>query len=306
MRRLPDFDAWAIFATIAREGSFAKAAKVLDLSQATVSKAIARLEERTKTTLFYRTSRGISLTESGYGVLEGASDLLSLGEEVEASIKEQSESLRGLIRISSPMSFGLSNLAPLLPEFLESHPDIEVDIQFNDQQVDLITGRFDFTLRIANLVDSSLLARRLCPIRILLVGSPDYFAKYGTPQHPSDLAEHHALLYAYDDYGSNWRFYHDKEGEYSQALPPSSLRVNNGDALQPALKRGLGLALQPDFLVWDALQAGELIQVMPDWQVAPVALYIVTPPSRLRPARVKAFIEYLVKHLSSAPWRLKE
>ena len=139
MRRLPDFDAWAIFATIAQEGSFAKAAKVLDLSQATISKAITRLEERTKTTLFYRTSRGTSLTESGYGVLENAKDLLNIGEEVEASIKEQSESLRGLVRISSPMSFGLINLAPLLPDFLEKHPDIEIDIQFNDQQVDLVT-----------------------------------------------------------------------------------------------------------------------------------------------------------------------
>lgn len=302
MRRLPDFDAWAIFATIAQEGSFAKAAKVLDLSQATVSKAITRLEERTKTTLFHRTSRGISLTESGYGVLENAKDLLNIGEEVEASIKEQSESLRGLVRISSPMSFGLSNLAPLLPDFLEKNPDIEIDIQLNDQQVDLISGGFDLTLRIANLVDSSLLARYLCPIKILLVGSPAYFAKHGIPKHPSDLVNHQALLYAYDDYGTNWRFTHAEEGEFSQALPPSRLRVNNGDALQPALKCGLGLALQPDFLVWDALQTGELVHVMPEWEVAPVGLYIVTPPSRLRPTRVKAFIEYLVEHLGSAPW----
>ncbi len=302
MRRLPDFDAWATFATVAREGSFAQAAKAMGVSQATVSKAITRLETSTKITLFHRTSRGISLTESGYSVLASANDLLNIGEEVEANIKEQSESLRGLVRISSPMSFGISHLAPLLPSFMEQYPDIEVDIQFNDAQVDLVTGRFDFSLRIANLVDSSLLARQVCPIRILLVGSPDYFAKYGTPQHPSDLAKHKALLYAYDDYGANWRFNHAKEGEYTQALPPSSLKVNNGDALQPALKRGLGLALQPDFLVGEALQTGELIQVMPDWQVAPVALYIVTPPGRLRPARVKAFIEYLVEHLSTAPW----
>ncbi len=306
MRRLPDFDAWATFATVAREGSFAQAAKAMGVSQATVSKAITRIEARTKTTLFHRTSRGISLTESGYSALEGANDLLNMGEEVEANIKEQSESLQGLIRISSPMSFGISHLAPLLPSFMEQYPDIEVDIQFNDAQVDLITGRFDFSLRIANLVDSSLLARQVCPIRILLVGSPDYFAKHGTPQHPSDLAKHKALLYAYDNYGTNWRFNHAKEGEYIQALPPSSLKVNNGDALQPALKRGLGLALQPDFLVGEALQTGELIQVMPDWQLAPVALYIVTPPGRLRPARVKAFIEYLVKHLSSAPWSFTE
>jgi len=304
MRRLPDFNAWAIFATVAREGSFAQAAKALSVSQAKVSKAISRLETTTKVTLFNRTSRGISLTESGYRVLESANDLLNIGEEVEANIKEQAESLSGLIRVSSPMSFGISHLAPLLPDFMELYPDIEVDIQFNDEQVDLVAGRFDFSLRIARLVDSSLLARRVCPISILLVGSPAYFEKQGIPQHPSELAQHKVLLYAYDDYGTTWRFHHAKEGEHVQTLPPSisRLRVNNGDALQPALKRGLGLALQPDFLIGEALRTGELIQVMPDWKITPVALYIVTPPGRLRPARVKTFIEYLVKHLSSAPW----
>lgn len=302
MRRLPDFDAWAIFATVAREGSFAKAAEALGLSQATVSKAITRLEKRTETMLFHRTSRRITLTESGYMVLENANDLLNMGEVVEANISEQSEAMRGLIRVSSPMSFGLNYLAPLLPNFLEQHPDIELDIKFDDRQVDLVAEGFDFSLRIADLADSSLLAQRVCPIRMLLVGAPHYFAKHGTPQHPSDLAQHKALLYTYDNRGAHWGFHHAAHGEHNQALPSSSLRVNNGDALLPVLKKGLGLAVLPEFLVWQEIQAGEVVEVLADWKLAPIALYVITPPGRLRPTRVTAFIDYLTKHLRVSPW----
>ena len=302
MKRLPDFDAWAIFATVAREGSFAKAAEVLGLSQATVSKAITRLETRTETMLFHRTSRRITLTESGRRVLENANDLLNMGEVVEANMSEQSEAMRGVIRISSPMSFGLNYLSPILPSFLEQHPSVELDINFDDRQVDLVAEGFDFSLRIADLADSSLLAQRVCSIRMLLVGAPAYFDKYGTPQHPSDLAQHNALLYTYAPRTGHWRFKHATEGEHNQALPNSRLRANNGDALLPALKQGLGLAIIPEFLAWPERQSGEVIEVLPEWNIAPTALYIVTPPGRLRPTRVTALIEYLMQALRVLPW----
>lgn len=298
MRRLPDFEAWAIFATVAKEGSFAKAAEALGLAQATVSKAIKRLEQQSKTMLFHRTSRQLSLTESGYAVLDNAQELVQLGAAMEATIIEQAKSLRGLIRMSAPMSYGLASLASLLPDFLHQNPDVEMSVQFNDQQVDLVAEGFDVALRIANLVDSSLLARRVRAVQLLVVGAPSYFATQGLPQHPADLAQHQALLYAYDKHGSNWRFYHASAGEFTQPLPKSNLKVNNADALLPALKKGLGLALQPDFMVAEALQQGELIQVLPDWQIAPLGLYLVTPPGRKRPARVEALIEYLVQNLS--------
>ncbi len=131
------------------------------MSQATVSKAITRLEARMKTILFHRTSRRMSLTESGYAALERASCILEEGEAVENEVTEQFTSLRGMIRISAPMSFGIARLAPILPEFMQAHPDVELDVQFNDKQVDLVGERFELTLRIAKLVDSSLLARRV-------------------------------------------------------------------------------------------------------------------------------------------------
>lgn len=302
MKKLPDLEAWAIFAKVAETGSFARAAAALSLSQATVSKAITRLEARTRTMLFHRTSRSMSLTESGQIALERAARILEEGEAVEAEVAEQSHSLRGLIRVSAPMSFGIARLAPILPDFMMAHPGVELDVQFNDKQVDLVAERFDLALRIANLVDSSLLARRLCRVRILLVGAPAYFEHHGRPRHPRDLASHHALQYSYAHSGAaGWRFRHPQHGEFTQAMPVH-LRANNAEALTPALLAGLGLALQPEFLAWQALQSGALETVMDDWEVEPIALHIVTPPGRNRPARVQTFIEYLAGRFVNEPW----
>jgi DNA-binding transcriptional LysR family regulator len=301
MKKLPDLEAWAIFAKVAETGSFARAAAAFSLSQATVSKAITRLETRMKTMLFHRTSRRVTLTESGSAALERAFRILEEGEAVEAEVAEQSQSLRGLIRLSAPMSFGIARLAPLLPDFMQAHPEVELNVQFNDQQVDLVAERFDLALRIAKLDNSSLLARRLCRMRLLLVGSPAYFKRHGRPQHPRDLAQHKALQYAYSRSGAAWRFHHPQQGEFSQIVP-ATLIANNADAMTPALLAGLGIALQPEFMVWSALQSGALETMMDDWQAEPVALHIVTPPGRRRPARVQALIEYLVERFAREPW----
>lgn len=301
MKKLPDLVAWAIFAKVAETGSFARAAAELALSQATVSKAITRLEARMNTMLFHRTSRRMSLTESGLAALEQATRILEAGEAVEAELAEQSARLRGPVRVAAPMSFGLSHLAPLLPRFMADHPEVTLDIAFSDAFVDLVANRFDLALRISSLADSSLLARRLCSVRILLVGTPAYFARYGQPRHPRDLAGHRALQYAYSRHGANWRFRHARHGEFSQAVN-APLQANNADALTPALLAGQGLALQPEFLVWQALQEGRLVTAMDDWQVEPVALHIVTPPGRKRPARVAVLIDFLAAAFASAPW----
>ena len=287
MNKLPDLEGWAIFAKVADTGSFAKAAAELALSQATVSKAITRLEAKMKTMLFHRTSRSMSLTESGYAALERAARILEEGEAVEAEVTEKSTSLHGKIRLSAPMSFGVTHLAPMLPPFMQAHPEVELEIEFSDKQSDLVSERFDLALRISNLVDSTLLARRLCSVRILLVGSPAYFKRAGRPRHPRDLAQHTAPQYMYARNGANWRFRHETHGEFSQALP-TRLNVNNAEALAPALRAGNGLALQPEFLAWEDLQSGVLETAMDDWRVDPIALHIVTPPGRRRPARAGA------------------
>ena len=199
------------------------------------------------------------------------------------------------------MSFGVARLAPILPDFMKAHPEVALDVQFNDKQVDLVAERFDLALRIANLDDSSLLARRLCRVRILLVGSPAYFEQHGRPRHPRDLANHKALQYAYSRSGTAWRFRHKWHGEFTQAMS-TNLIANNAEALTPALLAGLGVALQPEFLAWQDLQSGALETVMDEWEVEPIALHIVTPPGRSRPVRVQAFIDYLVERFTQAPW----
>jgi len=301
MNKLPDLEAWAIFAKVADTGSFARAASELALSQATVSKAVTRLEARMKTMLLHRTSRRMSLTDSGLAALERATRILEEGEMVEAELAEQSASLRGPVRMAAPMSFGLSHLAPALLPFMETYPEISLDIEFSDELVDLVAHRCDLALRISSLADSSLLARRLCSVRILLVGAPAYFERHGRPRHPRELAGHRALQYAYSRGGPGWRFRHERHGEHTQAVEPS-LRANNAEALTHALLAGLGLALQPEFLAWQDIQAGRLETVMDDWQVEPIALHILTPPGRRRPARVQAFIDYLAECFASQPW----
>jgi len=301
MSKLPDLEAWAIFAKVAETGSFARAAADLNLSQPTVSKAITRLEGRLRTTLFHRTSRKMSLTASGQASLERAARILSEGEAVEAEVTEQSKTLRGNIRIAAPMSFGVLHLGPALPLFMQQHPDVTLDVHFSDEVIDVVDQGYDLALRISNLPDSSLLARRLCSVRILLVGAPSYFEQHGHPQHPRDLAEHRALRYANTRAGEAWRFRHKKKGEFAQVVP-SSLKVNNAEGLVPALRAGLGLALQPEFLAWDDLQSGLIQTTMSDWQVQSIALHIVSPPGRAKPARVQALIEFLARHFAEAPW----
>jgi DNA-binding transcriptional LysR family regulator len=301
MPRLPDMEAWAIFARVAETGSFGRAAADLSLSQATVSKAVSRLERRIGATLLNRTSRRIALTATGRVAAAGATRVLAEAEALEAEAMSLSVTPRGFVRIAAPMSFGIAHLAPLLPDLLATYPEVSVDLHLSDELVDLIGGGYDLTLRIAALADSTLRARRLCRIRRLLVGAPAYFARRGRPVHPQDLTAHACLGYAYLPTPDRWRFIHIS-GEEAAITPTGPLRANNGDVLRSALLAGVGLAVQPEFLVWHDLTTGDLEAVMPDWSMPEIALNLVTPPGRLRPARVAAVVEFLARHLSAAPW----
>jgi DNA-binding transcriptional LysR family regulator len=301
MKNLPDFEAWAIFAKVADTGSFAKTADELDVSQSTVSKAITRLEGRLSTALFHRTSRRMSLTESGRVALDRARRLLEEGEAIEDEVSGQAEKPSGLVRIAAPMSFGITHLAPALPDFFAQYPAVSLQIEFDDERVDLVSRGFDVAVRISTLEDSTLLARRLCTVRLPLVGTPAYFERYGRPTHPRELSAHRALFYTNSRFGDAWRFQHERHGDFSIGVP-SALRVNNAEALGPALKAGLGLALQPQFLVWDDLRKGTLEAVMTDWVAPSIALHIVTPPSRARAARVEVLIAFLAARFQDAPW----
>jgi len=300
-RRLPDLEAWAIFAKVAELGSFARAARELGLSNPTVSKALARLEERLGVTLLSRSSRRLSLTEAGRAALARATRILRDGEAVEDEAIERSATPRGRVRISAPLSFGIGHMAATLPAFMQAYPEITLDFSLSDRRVDLVAEGFGLALRIARLEDSSLIARRLCAVRLLLLAAPAYFDARARPTHPGQLRDHDALAYSGAGAPGVWRFTHPQFGE-EVVEPRVRLLSDNADMLTPALLAGQGLAIQPEFLLWRELRGGTLEVVMPDWTPPPLALHLVMPPSPLRPLRVQAVVDHLSRALAQAPW----
>ncbi|KAK0331619.1 hypothetical protein LTR94_028199, partial [Friedmanniomyces endolithicus] len=291
----------AIFAKVAETQSFSGAADALLLSKATVSKAVTRLELQLSTTLLHRTSRRLALTDAGRLMAARASQMLAEAEGAVSEALDMSLTPRGLVRLAAPMSFGMAYVAPALPEFLATHPDVQVDLHLSDEVIDLVGGGYDCALRIAALPDSSLTARRLRPVERRLVASPDYLAQRGRPVHPADLERHACLCYAYMPSPDIWRFT-NAAGEEVVVRPRGPLRANNSDALTASLCAGLGLFPQPDFIYWRDVAEGRLETVMPDWSLAPISLHLVAPQSGPRPARVTALMDHLTKRFSAPLW----
>jgi DNA-binding transcriptional LysR family regulator len=192
------------------------------------------------------------------------------------------------------MTFGLQWVAPAIAQFLSIHPGVSIDLCLDDRKIDLVEQGIDLALRIAQLPDSSLRARRLASIRTHVVASPGYFAAHGRPAHPAELGEHRCIWYANNEV---WRF-DGPGGEQVGVKPDGPLRSSSGEAMLPALRAGLGITVLPDFIVGPELAEGALEEVLTDWTAPPIALHLVTPPSPLRPARVEALIGFLVERFS--------
>ena len=301
MIKFPDFEGLAMFAKVAEEGSFAAAARVLGVSVATVSRGVARLEERLGARLFNRTSRQLALTEFGATIAEKAGDIYRQAEEAESAARELSTQPRGLIRLAVPMSFGVRWVAPLLPAFFQAYPEVSIDLHLSDATTDIVAQGFDAALRIAALPDSSLVARRLCRVSQILVASSAYLDVFGRPAHPRDLVGRPCFSYAYRARGDVWRFANDA-GEEHPVTPVGPLRVTNSEAFLPMLLAGQGIAELPEFMAGEYLADRRLEAILPGWSLTRGGLYFVTPSARTRPAKVTALADYLAEHLSSPPW----
>ena len=294
--KLPDLEGWAIFAAVVEHRSISAAAAVLGLSKATVSKAIARLEERIGTMLFHRTSRRLVLTDAGQTLAERARTILLEGTAAEEAARSAASAPVGPIRVAAPLSFGTRHVAPLVAEFLRAHPGVTIDLRLSDSAVDIVADGFDLALRIATLADSSLRARRIADIPILTVAAPAYLAAAAAPQRPGDLADHACLTYTNVARPDRWWFI-DGAGQEETVTVGGPLATDNGEAMLPALVAGLGIARLAAFIVDADLAAGRLVPVLSDWSAGPVGLHAVTPPGRLRPARVEALIAFFSDRL---------
>jgi DNA-binding transcriptional LysR family regulator len=302
MAKLPDFEALAIFAKVVELRSFSAAASEIALCNATGSKAVSRLEQRLGARLFNRTSRRLALTDSGQRLAERAARLLADGEDAENEALSQSMAPRGLVRLAVPMTFGIKAVAPILPDFLATYPEVSIDLHLSDATVDLIGEGFDAGLRIARLPDSSLIARRLCGMPRHTVAAPSYLKRYGKPTHPMHLAQHKCFGYAYLSTPGVWH-YTNASGEQASVRPAGQLRVNNGEALLPSVIAGLGIADLPDFIVGDAIASGQVEMILKGWHQPEGAVHLVTPPGGPRPARVEVLAEFLMKHFARAKKR---
>lgn len=292
---LPDYEGWACFAAVGDHGSFTAAAAAIGLSKASVSKAVTRLETSLGITLLHRSSRVVTLSTAGTGLLDRARAMVAAATAATEAARGDRLDLAGPIRLAAPMSFGIRVLGPPLAAFLEDHPAVEIDVMLSDARHDLVAEGIDLSLRIARLEDSSLLARTIAPVRESMIASPAYLAEHGTPHHPLDLAGHRLVGYGHRERARPLHFRRDSEE--ATVVPTGPLFANNGDIMVPLLVAGGGIAMLPDFIAGDALESGALVRILTDWSLPASVLHLLSPPSRLRPARVRALSDHLVATL---------
>jgi DNA-binding transcriptional LysR family regulator len=303
MPTFPDFEGLAIFAKVAEERSYAGAARSMDVSVATVSRAVSRLEDRLGGRLFNRSSRRLALTDFGRGLADRAARIYAEAEDIENVALETTRRPRGVVRLAVPSSFGTHWVSPLLPDFFRRYPDISIDLHSSHEKIDLVGGGFDAALRIGALEDSSLVAKRLAPVRRFVVAAPSYLARYGRPMHPDDLITHRCLGYAYRAKRDVWRFT-NKAGDRATVTPAGPLRVTNVDALILTLLAGLAIAELSEFIAFDLLRTGQVEALLPDWTMVIGGLYFVTPTARARSAKVEALFSFLGERLSRPDWQV--
>lgn len=244
--RLPDFEAWAIFAKVAEFGSFARAAEDVQLSRPTVSKAVGRLEQALGVALFHRNSRHLSLTQTGQALLGHASRIVAEAQSAEGLARGGKQRPSGRVRVAAPMTFGIRHLAPVLPGFMEQYPDVELDIDFSDAVVDLVAEGYDVALRIASLADSSLRARSLCAFRLLLVAAPAWLDRHGRPDHPRALEGHKGFVYTNMTMPGVLRLNHAATGKEFVLTQSPALRSDNSEAFILLWRRGWGMVCSPN------------------------------------------------------------
>ena len=291
--------AMQLFVRVVESGSYTAAADQMEISRALASKLVQGLEDQLGVRLLHRTTRKLSLTEAGENYYQRVSEILTELSLAEAQAAELQAEPRGRLRVAAPMSFAIHHLGAAVAQFQKRHPRIELELNLNDRQVDLVDEGFDMAIRIARLADSSLVARRITPCRLVLVASPAYLARQLPIVEPEQLTDHNFLSYTIS--ARNELFI--ARGNERRTIPvKGSLRVNNGDVIAQAAAAGLGICLSPTFLAWQLLKRGELVRVLPEWEVPDIAVNAVYPAGRAIPAKTRSLIDFLVERFGPEPY----
>ena len=288
-------DAMHLFVRIAELGSFTAVAEQMGLARSVVTRQIAALEEHLGVKLMVRNTRRLSLTSAGSAYLEKCRVIIDLVEAAEASVIEERLAPRGNIRIGLPLSYGLKKLSPLLLEFSQRYPDINLEMDFDDHQMNLIEEGIDLSIRIAGQLEPGDIVRKLSSCRLLTVASPEYLKQHGRPAHPSELINHECLGYTLTAGGMSWAYM--VKGRHETFYIRSRIKANNGDALTEAAANGLGITLQPDFIVQDYLASGRVEAILEEFTPAELGIYAILPSNRYVPHRVRVLLDFLANRM---------
>ena len=295
------FENMGAFIRVVEAGSISGAADRLGVAKSAVSRRLKELEEHLGVELFHRTTRQMNLTDTGRAFYHQAVRILDDVLEAELATSQAHGTLKGSLKIALPSSFGLMHIGPVINDFLKEHPQVEFDLDFNDREVDLIQEGFDLAIRIANLPDSSLIARRFAPVKTVMCASPDYLEQMGIPQSPDELIEHQCLVYSLLRDFEYWHLSDAKGNEVKTKIRPY-LKASTGEFIRDAAVAGLGIVLIPTFIAYKEIERGTLVPVLNDYKPPQINAYAIYPQTRHLSQRVRTFVDLLVKRFEGTPY----
>ena len=290
-----------VFAKVVEQGSFARAAERLSISSSACSRQVAELEAHLDTRLLNRTTRRLSLTESGQGFYEHCVHLLADLEEAEQAAAQNAARPRGTLRITTSINFGVRHVSPAIGAFLAKYPEVRFDVSLSDRIVDLVEEGYDLAIRIGSAGGETVVARKLGEARMVACASPAYLTAHGTPRTPEDLARHACLTYEYMQVRNVWPF-RGKDGREHAVRVSGPLHSNNGDLLAAAAVAGVGIAYEPEFILGPDLKAGRLVPILSAYSSPLGPIYAAYPSRRYLSAKVRAFVDFLAERFANASW----
>lgn len=292
--------AMKVLVKVVEAGSFVRAAEALDTSNAAVTRQIGALEAHLGARLLNRTTRKLSLTDAGGEFYERSRAILDDIAEAEALAGRHALQPVGLLRITAPLSFGLSHLSRLLPAFRARYPQLRLDVDLSDRVVDLVNEGVDVAVRVARELSGNLIARRIAPVSMVVCAAPAYLKRRGTPKTPAELAEHETLSFSYLWAGDDWPFV-DAQGNETRVHVQPGVHATNGDLLRELAVAGGGVILQPTFIVASELMRGTLVPLLTDYRTLELNMFAVYLSRRHLSLKVRAFVDYLVESIGERP-----